>query len=167
MSIAVSARIKPSRAVRLLLGAGAIGLLAAALAVGLVAPDDFIAAPLQALALAAAGTALLGSALAPAKTHRLDISGTGELRVTVQQDVGGQAVDGRAGETVRDVTQTLLPGSFVWPMLIGLRHAVPGARARTLLIARDSVDAATWRALVVALAVVGRAGVRTTDATTR
>jgi toxin CptA len=52
----------------------------------------------------------------------------------------------------------LLPGSVVWPMLMLLRHAVAGAGPRVVAVWRDSVDADTWRALAVALAVVGRRG---------
>jgi hypothetical protein len=39
-----------------------------------------------------------------------------------------------------------------------LRSAAPGSGPRVLGVWRDSVDAATWRALAVALAVVGRRG---------
>jgi hypothetical protein len=186
MSIAVSALVRPSRALRLLLGACGLAQLAAALAVGLALPERFLCAPLQAGLLALAGTALLGAALARVKTQRLDISGTGDLRVTVQQDVGGGETNMHADAEIRSRdgqvherhgrhaghdTETLLPGSVIWPALMSVRHAAPtvppNARPRTLLIARDSVDAASWRALAVALSVVGRAGMRTTDAKTR
>lgn len=148
MSIAVSVLVRPSRIQRFVWGGCGLALLASALAIGLAAPGQVRLAPLVAAALAAAGSAVLGTAALPSKTHRIDISGTGDLRVTVQQDVGlppeGNAV--------------LLPGSVVWPMLMVLRYAAPGTGPRVLYVWRDSVDAAVWRALAVALAVVGRRG---------
>lgn len=193
MSIAVSALVRPSRALRLLLGACGLAQLAAALAVGLAMPERFLWAPLQAGLLALAGAALLRAALARVKTQQLDISGTGKLRVTVQQDVSGEEAemradagmhdqdgrahgrrdghDGNKGHAGRHDGAVLLPGSVICPALMSVRHAAPDGHPdvhpRTLLIARDSVDAASWRALAVALSVVGRAGMRTTDAKTR
>ena len=148
MSIAVSALVRPSRIQRFVWGGWGLALLASALAIGLAAPGHVRLAPLVAAALAAAGSVVLGAALLPSKTHRIDISGTGALRVTVQQDVGSPP----EGDAV------LLPGSVVWPMLMVLRHAAPGTGPRVLCVGRDSVDAAVWRALAVALAVVGRRG---------
>jgi toxin CptA len=148
MSIAVSALVRPSLIQRFVWGGCGLALYAAALATGLAAPGHVRFAPLVVLALAGAGSAVLGAAVLPPKTHRIDISGTGDLRVTVQQGVGlppeGNAV--------------LLPGSVIWPMLMVLRHAAPGTGPRVLCVWRDSVDAAVWRALAVALAVVGRRG---------
>jgi toxin CptA len=149
MTIAVSALVRPSRIQRLVWGACGLALCASALAVGLVVPESFLCQPLVAFALGGAGAAVLAATTVCVKTHRIDISGTGDLRVTVQQGVGGAPPDGRA---------VLLPGSVVWPMLMLLRHAAPGAGPRVVAVWRDSVDAAAWRALAVALAVVGRRG---------
>jgi toxin CptA len=146
MSIAVSALVRPSRLQRFAWGGCGLALCASALAVGLAAPGRFALASLVTSALAGAGGAVLGAAVRRPKTHRIDISGTGELRVTVQQDVAGR----EGGNAV------LLPGSVIWPMLMVLRHAAPGTGPRVLCVWRDSVDAAAWRALAVALAVVGR-----------
>ncbi|WP_296949878.1 protein YgfX [uncultured Massilia sp.] len=157
MSIAVSAHVRPSRLQRLLTFAAALAQFAAALATVLAGPAAYRAAPLPAAALALAGAVLLARALRRPKTHRIDISGTGELRVTVQQG-GGAPAPGAAAAAI------LLPGSVVWPVLMLLRCRVsaapggPAARARTqvVYVGRDSVDAATWRALAVALATAGR-----------
>jgi len=157
MSIAVSVIVGPSRVYRLLhLGCG-LALGAAAFAVGLGAPDRFPAALALATMLAGTGVILMRAAARPPKTHRIDISGTGELRVTVQQDVGG-------AESVAGVPMALSPGSVLWPVLAVLRYRpvdasgvhVPGAAAGVLAVWRDSVDPAAWRALAVALAVIGR-----------
>lgn len=166
MSIAVSALVKPSRAVRGVLGAGGLALLAAALAVGWGAPERFVLAPVQALALAVSGALLLASAMHTANMHRIDISGIGALRVTVKQDVDA-AADAQSEGSAPAAAQRLLPGSVVWPVLIVLRYAAPGARAATLLIGKDSVDAATWRALAVALTVLGRATTGAPETATR
>ena len=161
MSIAVSALVRPSRIQRLVWGGCGLASGASAVAVGLLAPEHFLCSSLVALALAGAGAAVLAAA-GHAKTHRIDISGTGDLRVTVQQGVGGRDGAGQMGDPAGDARQSvravLLPGSVVWPMLMLLRHAVPGARAQVVAVWRDSVDADTWRALAVALAVVGRRG---------
>jgi toxin CptA len=149
MSIAVSALVRPSRIQRFVWGGCGLAQCASALAVGLLAPEHFLCPPCVALALGGAGVAMLVAATGHVKTHRIDISGTGDLRVTVQQGVGGTPPDGRT---------VLLPGSVVWPMLMLLRHAAPGAGPRVVAVWRDSVDAAAWRALAVALAVVGRRG---------
>lgn len=143
MSIAVSALVQPSRAQRLLLACAALAQLASALALApwlAVMPVDMPAAAL--LPLLAAGVLALAAARLP-KPHRIDISETGELRVTVQQGLC-------AAPAAR-----LLPGSVVWSGLMVVRWRVPGERARVLLIRRDGVDAAAWRALAVALAVIG------------
>jgi toxin CptA len=55
-----------------------------------------------------------------------------------------------------DSVVSLLPGSVVWTVLIVLRYGAPGMPARVLPVWRDSVDAQAWRALAVALAVIGR-----------
>jgi toxin CptA len=154
MSIAVSALVRPSRIQRLVCCGCGLALGASAVAAGLLAPERFLYPPAVALALAGAGAAVLAAAAAPAKTHRIDISGTGDLRVTVQQGVG----DDLAGDARQGVRAVLLPGSVVWPMLMLLRHAAPGAGPQVVAVWRDSVDAGTWRALAVALAVVGRRG---------
>jgi toxin CptA len=163
MSIAVSALVRPSRIQRFVWGACGLALCASAVAVGLLAPEHFLCPPAVALALAVAGVAVLAAATVRVKVHRIDISGTGDLRVTVQQGVGGRDGVGRSGgdpsgSGAPDGRAVLLPGSVVWPMLMLLRHTVPGAGPRVVAVWRDSVDADAWRALAVALAVVGRRG---------
>lgn len=152
MSIAVSALVRPSRALRILTLLAGLAQLAAGCALALGAPAGYRGASLFALAPALAGTMLLACAVRRPKPHRIDISGTGALRVTVQQGVD-------APEQGAAPAAILLPGSVVWPVLMLLRCRVPAPpRARTLvvLIGRDSVDGAAWRALAVALAAVGQ-----------
>lgn len=152
MSIALSVVVGPSRIHRLLLLGCGLAQSGAAFAVGLVAPARFPLAPWLALLLAGTAAVLMRSAAQAPKTHRIDISGTGELRVTVQQDV-------RAGHAAGSATgppALLLPGSLAWPVLVLLRFARPGLPVGVLPVWRDSVDPAAWRALAVALGVIGR-----------
>jgi hypothetical protein len=163
MSIAISVSVWPARSGRLLLAGCSLALAGAACAVGLVAPARFPRAPWLALLLLATAGVLMRAALRRAKTHRIDISGTGELRVTVQQDVGVAAATGAMDATALPplAPASLLGGSVLWPALAMLRIAVPDAPAHALPVHvlpvwRDSVDPAAWRALTVALAVIGR-----------
>lgn len=166
MSIAVSALIRPSRTARCLLAGWGLAQFGAAWAVGWAASARFAGAAWIAAALAGAGLVLGAAWLRRPKMHRIDISGTGELRVTVQQDlrVPGpvwQAADGDVAGS--DAPLALLPGSVLWPGLMVLRlgraEAPPsGLPVRIVPIWRDSVDGEAWRALAVALAVIGRPG---------
>jgi toxin CptA len=157
MSIAVSAIVRPSRVHRcLLIGAG-LSLFAAALAVGVFASARFHAAFLQALLLAFAAAVLMHAGSGGAKTHRLDISGTSALVLTVQQGLREPSVADGADDV------TLLPGSVVWPPLMLLRLECPGAGVRVLPVWRDSVEPGAWRALVVAVLAVGRRGATDID----
>lgn len=152
MSIALSVVVGPSRIHRLLLLGCGLAQSGAAFAVGLAAPARFPLAPWLALVLAATAAVLMRSAARTPKTHRIDISGTGELRVTVQQDVR----DGQAAGSAAEAPALLLPGSLAWPALVLLRYARPGLPVGVLTVWRDSVDPAAWRALAVALGVIGR-----------
>lgn len=161
MSIEVSALVRPSRIGRLLLAGAGLAQLVAALAVGLWLHEHFFGAPLQALALACTGAVLVAAAARRPKTHRIDISGLGDLRVTVQQDVARRpgAAEDDLGAALP--AQALLPGSVIWPVLMLVRYGTPdtlATRAQVLPVWRDAVDAAAWRALAVALAVAGRRG---------
>jgi toxin CptA len=165
MSIALSAFVRPSRTARRLLASWALAQCAAALVVACVSPARYAGAAWIAGSLACAGLGLGAAALRRPKMHRIDISGTGELRVTVQRNAGvpgpvRQAPDGDiAGSEAAPLV--LLPGSVLWPGLMVLRlgaSGVPAAAPFWLPVWRDSVEGDAWRALAVALAVIGRPG---------
>lgn len=167
MSIALSAIVRPSRTARCLLAGWGLAQCAAALAVGWTESARFAGGAWIAAALACAGLVLGGAALRRPKTHRIDISGTGELRVTVQQNVRMPCpVRQATGEDVAgsdDAPLALLSGSVLWPGLMVLRLGrkdlpSPAAARHVLPVWRDSVDGDAWRALAVALAVIGRPG---------
>jgi len=144
MSIAVSVLVRPSRTHRLLLAAATLGQCALAVAMAPWTALVPVASPALALFPALAAGILAVAAVRRPKPHHIDISGIGELRVTVQQ-----------GLRVAPVAR-LLPGSVVWSPLMVLRWQAPGAPPRTLLVWRDAVDPPAWRALAVALAAIGR-----------
>jgi len=151
MSIAVTVVVAPSRWLRLLAAGFGACLLAAAVAAGplphvlvqalaqgsaqlaprvslpLASPSlpqpRFSAGPVVAGMLLFAGVCLLHAARRPATVHRIDISGPGQIRLTVQQELGSEADRGMA--------VTLLPGSTVWPRLMLLRFGPAQALGAT------------------------------------
>lgn len=181
MSLAVSAVIAPSRRLRCLLAAFCASLCAASLAVGLLLPERFafggavaIAPLLAALSLARllfpvpAGwprrpgarnserrlthsTALLH---AIATVRRVDISGVGQLRLTVQQQLGEGAA--ASGIPAPGSPMTLLPGATVWPCCILLRLRADNGVTWPLVLLPDSVAAGQYRALAVAVRILAR-----------
>ncbi len=163
MSIAVTVVVLPSRRLRLLAGGFGAALLAAALVAVLMSPLRFAAGSVVAAALLFAGLCLLHAALRPAMVHRIDISGVGRIRLTVQQDVRPDAAGG--------MPVLLLPGSTLWPRLMLLRFGpadgdgVARGRlarwraGRCVVVFPDSVAPEAFRALAVALgAVAGQGG---------
>jgi toxin CptA len=153
MSIAVSAVVTPSRRLRTLVAAYGLANVTAALAVGLVLPDHFALAQLSGIIFFAAAACLLHSFANPTKTLRIDISGVGRVRLTVQQDMGADAANAApapAGEAVG-----LLAGSTRWPQLMLLRLQNEEGAVTLLPILRDSVAPGVFRALAVAVAAAG------------
>jgi toxin CptA len=146
MSIAVSAVIKPSRLLRGALAAYAAVNLAVATFLALSAPGAF-RAPLAigACCLLAAAAALHGLTSA-GKMRRIDIFGVGEMRLTVQQKL--------SETSMHEVPVTLLPGSAVWPRLLMLLVRAGDGRAAVVAVFADSVSAAEFRALAVAIRAI-------------
>ena len=143
MSIAVSAVIVPSRRLRWLLALFCAALCGAAVAMVFPHPERFAWDGASACAplLAAVGVARAARAFAAAATaRRIDISGVGQLRLTVQQGMEGAAT-----------TLTLLPGATVWPGCMLLRLRGEDGLVRPLLLMPDSVSAGEYRALAVAV----------------
>lgn len=147
MSIAMTVVVAPSRRLRCLLAGFGACLCAAALAVGCLASARFAGGPLVAAALLLAGLCMAHAAWRVAAVNRIDISGLGQLRLAVQQDVGTEAGGG--------VPVRLLPGSTLWPRLMLLRLGGAGGKAgiacRTVVVLPDSVELGAFRALAVAL----------------
>lgn len=137
MSIAVSAVIVPSRLLRCaqaLFGAANLG---AAATLGRTAPA------LAAACLLAAAALLLALRAGAPKVRRIDISGLGQLRLTVQQGIGAGAARVELAE--------LLRGSTVWPGLMLLRLRRADGRVGALALLPDSVESGQFRCLSVAI----------------
>jgi len=154
MSIAVSAVVVPSRRLRALLGVYGMANIAAAVAVGLVMPGRFICGAISSLCLLIVGLCLLGRCRAATKTRQIDISGVGQLRLTVQQELGSEVIS----TPVIGVPVTLLEGSTVWPQLLLLRLRDDDGVLWRLPVLRDSLPPEQFRALAVALAAIGGRG---------
>jgi toxin CptA len=153
MSIAVSAVVGSSRRLRALVAAYGLTNVAAALAVAFLLPGRFALAPLSTIFFCAAASCLLHRCSVLTKTRRIDISGVGRLRLTVQQDMGvdaANAVPAPAGEAVE-----LLAGSTRWPQLMLLRLQNEEGAVTLLPILRDSVAPGVFRALAVAVGAAG------------
>ena len=149
MSIALSVVVRPSRLLRcgLLLFGAAHGALALALYAGVAAPLAWPGAVAGA-ALLCAGL-LVHAALRRRTPHQIDVSGVGELRVTVQHHSGAPL----AGPA----RMRLLPGSTIWPQLLVLRlGAAPRGAVLTLPVLPDSLPPAQFRALAVACMCIAR-----------
>lgn len=146
MSIAVSAVIVPSRVLRSAqVGFIAVNLgAAAALASGLAGPFRLPSVSAGACLLAA--LVLAASLARRRKVRRIDISGLGQLRVTVQQ---GVSLD----DTRTDVAQ-LLRGSTVWPGLLLLRLRRADGSVGALALLPDSVERGQFRRLSVAIRAI-------------
>ena len=149
MSIAVSADIKPSRLLLIMMATTAVilALIGIVFAFALVGQLSFI--PRMALAAACALAALL--ACWQMRQNRqavwLHISGTGQIRLVehhakVQAKAGSRVMSGGLAQ--------LLAGSTVWPNLLLLRLRLENGKLRTIPVLKDSVSAETFRALQVA-----------------
>ncbi len=140
MSIALSAVIRPSLRLRVLVAAYALCNLAAAAALG--------GAGALACLLAAAMAAR--ACVQGEMTRRIDISGVGEIRLTVQQSMGSAGL--------RRCQARLLPGSTLWPQGMFLQlQDIDDGKLTVLTIWPDSVAPDQFREIAVALrAIAGR-----------
>ena len=99
------------------------------------------------LLAAAAARCAMGTG---AMTRGIDISGLGEIRLTVQQSMGSAQA--------RTIRVQLMPGSTLWPRcLLLLLRPEQGGPVRVLPVLPDSIAPDQFRALAVALrAIAGR-----------
>jgi hypothetical protein len=151
MSIAASAIVVPSRRLRALSAGFALANLAAAGLIGAVWGDRYHGALFVVVFFLVAALCLLHAALRHIKTLRIDISGLGQVRLTVQRDLRTKvAGDGQAATPV-----ALLAGSTVWPQLMLLLLRSESGALTVLPVLRDSVAPQQFRALSVAVRVAG------------
>ncbi|WP_034292070.1 protein YgfX [Herbaspirillum sp. RV1423] len=149
MSIAVSADIKPSRLLLIVMAAAAIvvALIGVIFAFALVGQLSFVFRISLAAACVVTATLAFWLVLRNRKAVWLHISGTGQIRLvehhaTVRVKAGSQVMSGGLAQ--------LLAGSTVWPNLLLLRLKLENGRVRTIPVLPDSVPKETFRALQVA-----------------
>lgn len=142
MSIAISATIHPSVALRLAHGALCLAVLAC---VAWSGPG--VAGAL----LCVAGFAGAVSGWRLVKPARIDISAVGQIRLTVyhQRDVPHAGI----GQAVR-----LLPDSTLWPGLLVLRLEDDSGRVHRLIVLPDSAAPDVRRRLALAARSIAAAG---------
>ena len=143
MSIAVSAVIAPSRLLRFALGGFVAANLGAAVALGSGLAGPFRLPQAGACACLLASVALAASLVRGRNVRQIDISGLGQIRVTVQQGGG-------SNDTRTDLAE-LLRGSTVWPGLMLLRLRRTDGVASVLAVLPDSVEPGQFRRLSVAI----------------
>ncbi len=153
MSIAVSAVAKPSRVALGMIGTisivtALIGILTGA---GYVGELSFSARSSIALGCVGAGLWALCCARQIRKTHHIDISGIGQIRLAEDNVLAAASFSeieshGRlAGEVV-----SLMDDSTLWSFLLILRFKGEDQQIKTLVVLPDSVDNDVFRTLSVA-----------------
>jgi toxin CptA len=149
MSLAVSAVVHPSRLLRAALVLYAVANVGAGLALASGAAGNFLL-PHWVAACCMLAAALSLRAFAQVKnTRRIDISGVGQIRLTVQLNV--RPTSG-SGAPVR-----LIAGSTVWPHVMVLLLRAEDGAVTVLTVLPDSVAPHQFRALAVAIrAIAGR-----------
>jgi len=120
MSIAASVAVRPSPCLRVLRA----GIVASVLAVGAWSGQPLLAA------------AALASLRREANCSRIDISGVGEIRLTVYR---------------KQCRARLLDGCTVWPGALLLHMELEGGRRMWLALLPDSVARGAWRPLQAAV----------------
>ena len=176
MNCAVSVIVRPSRCLFWLCAGFGGALVVTAMVVGFGTPERFAFGRLGAVAPLIGAVALarpfsrvphLFGAFPQTHSkallhgfgtaHRLDISGLGQLRLTVQQEMGAVAPAGAAppadpsGPLDEGVAATLLPGATVWPVCMLLRLRTAAGKTVALALLPDSVSPGEFRALSVAV----------------
>ena len=149
MSIALCCVVRPSRLLRLALAVYGTANAGAAVVLALGQPLHFHAASLLGLACAAAALLAWCCAAQSGNVRQIDISGPGEIRLSVQQSLGAAPAD--------SAPLLLLPGSTLWPslLILLLRHTDSGA-VTVVTILPDSVPTGQFRKIAVAIRSIAR-----------
>jgi hypothetical protein len=154
MSIAVSAVVNPSRLLLAAVGAMCLCIVCSAgmIGFGKVGELSLVVRLLMAGGLVCAAVFGFFQTLLNRKTFRIDISGSGQIRLV--EDRNGSAAFSRSGEwsgqTASGEVVQLMADSTIWPRLQLLRLRRPDQRVIPLLILPDCVGASSFRALSVA-----------------
>ena len=152
MSIAISADIKPSR----LLFCSAYGMSLCLIVVGVLVGLEFASHFSSAARIFIAGFSIICALfalfhLSRQKTvFRIDISGTGIIRLRQHGGVYGAAKKAEAGKGDGEEIVRLIAGSTLWPGMMFLQLQSESGLVRILRILPDSVSPQEFRALSVA-----------------
>ena len=149
-TIAVSADIKPSRLLLLVMTFACLCVVLVGVAVCLLLPGQLswlLRGILAAASLIAAAIALF-LVLRGRKTIWLHISATGQIRV-VEHLINSSSARAKPQVMKAGLAQ-LLAGTTVWPGMLFLRLRLESGKTRTIPILSDSVSEDTFRALSVA-----------------
>ena len=159
MSIAVSALVWPSICARVLLAGFCLLAIGAGVLLGSGLGGVFFW-PLAGAAISvAAGLILTFSLFKKRNPLRIDISGVGQIRMTVYQGMRCEASGGIDAADVQGVPVSLMAGSTLWPGLLLLRLRAEDGRVTVILVWPDSVGAMLFRPLAVACrAIAARTG---------
>ncbi|HYD78440.1 MAG TPA: protein YgfX [Paucimonas sp.] len=153
MSIALSVVIKPSRLVLAMVGAICLGCASIGISIGFGLSGELHPAVRIVLACLCVCASIDGlwRAIRMGKTHHVDISGIGQIRLVETTALADPAFCGsppdsvHAGELV-----SLMDDSTLWPFLLLLRLRTENGRIKTVIVLPDSADRAEFRALSVA-----------------
>jgi hypothetical protein len=149
MSIAVSADIKPSRLLLLIMGFACLCVALVGVVACLLMPGQLswqTRGVLAAVCVLAAAVALF-LVLRERKTVWLHISGTGQIRMVEHLASGNSRAK---PQVMKAGLAQLLAGTTIWPGLLFLRLRLENGKIRTIPILSDSVSEDTFRALSVA-----------------
>jgi len=151
MSIAVSADIKPSRLLLLIMAAACacVAVIGAIACLLVPAELSYVMRGMLALACVAAAGLAMWQVLRARKTVWLHISATGQIRV-VEHLINSAGQARARPQVMKAGLAQLLAGTTIWPGLLFLRLRLDSGRTRTIPILVDSVPADTFRALSVA-----------------
>lgn len=142
MSIAVTAVVRPSVRLRCLLAGYAASAIGAGLALACAGPARFSQAWPGAAASALAGLLFLFSLLKNSTPRRIDISGVGQIRLTVYHSGGLPMAPA--------VVVHLMAASTLWPGWLMLLLRGADGRTAALAVWPDSVAGAAFRPLALA-----------------
>lgn len=152
MAIAVSAIVRPSRVLFVMVGAICIGAAAIGLGIVFDAVGD----------LPRVSRALLGAAIIflsvfgfyhgvrHRKILHIDISGAGQFRLTEVDSAGPCTNTNRPHVKSQEAVVVLLKGSTIWSSMLLLRLQAENGKITTVPILPDSVSRDSFRALSVA-----------------
>jgi toxin CptA len=152
MTIAVSVVVKPSRLqtatyAALCAAIAGIGFVVVCGAVGELPLLVRLACLFTLLALAIGCYVHVVGKQVPCQ---LDISGTGQIRLTLQTKQVDRTDISNNGTQQRSLLVTLLPDSTIWPRFMVLRLRDDRGRVHALSVWPDSVPQTSFRALAVA-----------------